>query len=170
MLCIFAGINIKVNLHVMECPFCSSQIQQSCFYESEEFMAIYNIAPVLPGHSMVIPRRHITRFLDLDEEALYRMVSFSRKVARLLIHAFDTESFDWAVQEGIEAGQSIEHLHLHILPRHPGDLPHPGDWYPRVEKNDKEMLDSEFRTQLKDEQLIQIVMHLKSIGQNFDGL
>ncbi len=147
-----------------ECPFCKSGIRDLSFLESEKFIAAYNIAPVLPGHTLVIPRRHITGFFELDDEELFEFVKFSRSVIKVLSKAFGTEAFNWTLQEKEESGQSIAHMHIHIIPRKPGDLPHPGDWYPRIKYNINNILDSDKREKLKPGQLEKIIRKLKNIS------
>jgi bis(5'-adenosyl)-triphosphatase len=148
----------------MKCPFCDKNIQDSCFFEGNGFLAIYNIAPVLPGHSLIIPRRHIKSIFELNEEELYHMVSFSRKVISVLKTAFNTGAFDWTIQEGKEAGQTIEHLHMHIMPRITGDLPDPGDWYPKLKDNVNEYLDSDKRRKLTNTEMQRIIGKLKKVN------
>ena len=152
------------NLHNTGCPFCEPGIINMSFYETSQFMAIYNIAPILPGHTLVIPRKHIISFFDLKDKDLYEFIKFSRTVIRILSKAFNTEAFNWTLQEKAEAGQSIAHMHIHIMPRKPEDLPHPGDWYPKLKYNINDMLDSHKRIRLTGDQLETIVEKLRSIA------
>ena len=147
----------------MNCPFCTPDILYATYTESDNFRAVYNIAPILPGHSLILPKKHICSFLDILDEQMAEMMLFSKKVIKVLTKAFDTSSFDWTIQEGIPAGQTIEHLHLHIIPRHEGDMPHPGDWYPALLKSKQEIIDSTDRPKLSSEELNSIVSHLKKL-------
>jgi bis(5'-adenosyl)-triphosphatase len=78
--------------------------------------------------------------------------------------AFNTDAFDFSIQEKPEAGQTIEHLHLHIVPRMKGDLKQPGDWYPLLHDNDEVIIDSLHRKRINQEAMDQIVSELKSIA------
>ncbi len=109
-----------------ECPFCSTTVQQSAFRADDRFLAIYNISPVLPGHSLILPRAHVQSLLDLADADLAAFVLFARRITRIVSRAFAGDGFDWTVQDGRSAGQSVPHLHLHIIPRHSGDLPRAG--------------------------------------------
>jgi bis(5'-adenosyl)-triphosphatase len=144
------------------CPFCKPEIRNLSFYENSKFIAIYNIAPILPGHTLVIPKKHLISFFDLADKDLFEFIKFSRTVIRILSKAFNTEAFNWTLQEKAEAGQSIAHMHIHVMPRKPEDLPHPGDWYPKLKYNIGDILDSHKRAHLTEDQLAAIIEKLRS--------
>ncbi len=149
------------------CPFCNETIKSSVFYENEDFMAVFNIAPVLPGHSLVIPRAHHTSILALSDAEISGFFKTARSALIILMKAFHTEAFDWSIQEKPEAGQTIEHLHLHIVPRVMNDLLHPGHWYPLILHNDMDLIDSLKRPRLTEEEMKIIVDKLKEVaGKN----
>jgi bis(5'-adenosyl)-triphosphatase len=129
-------------------------------------MAVFNIAPVLPGHSLVIPRVHHTSILSLSDAEITDFFKTARSTLLILMKAFQTEAFDWSLQEKPEAGQTIEHLHLHIVPRVMNDLLHPGHWYPLVQRNDMDMIDSLNRPRLTVEEIRIIVDKLKEVSRN----
>jgi bis(5'-adenosyl)-triphosphatase len=151
------------------CPFCAKEISRSVFAKSENFYAIYNIAPVFPGHSLIIPKEHATSILDFSESRLTEMTLFAGNVTRLLLRVFKTEGFNWSVQDNETAGQTIAHVHFHIVPRKEGDLSVPGDWYPMIQDNAGEILDSIFRDKLDSGQMDKIVAHLRKESRK-DGL
>ncbi len=156
-------------MHFMEefygdCPFCSNKINPSVFFEEGDYKAIYNIAPVLPGHSLVIPKKHITSLMDFSAEEMALFFDFARKTLRILLTAFSTDAFDWSIQEKPEAGQTIEHVHLHIVPRMKGDLKSPGDWYPLIQEHDQAFIDSISRNRLNPDAMRQITEELKKIA------
>ena len=121
-----------------ECPFCATSVTDMSFIESPRFRAIVNVAPILPGHSLVVPKRHVESLLALSDEEVAEMVNLSRRAVALLTRVYGSDGFDWTIQESEAAGQSVPHLHLHLIPRTRGDLPDPGDWYPRlIESRDR---------------------------------
>jgi bis(5'-adenosyl)-triphosphatase len=139
------------------CPFCKSSIKQVAFVESENFLAIYNRSPILPGHSLIIPRDHYQRLLDVPPILLAEMMEFSTRAVRILMMAFKAEAFDWTIQDGAAAGQTVPHLHLHLIPRLPNDLSNPGDWFIELEKSN---IDSGQRRKLTMEEMIEIVEYI----------
>lgn len=124
-------------------------------------MALYNSAPVLPGHSLIIPLKHAGSMMDLDENELSRMMVFTRKVSSMLMKTFKAEAFNWSLQDGMAAGQTVPHLHLHIVLRYANDMPNPGDWYPKIAANTDEILDSAFRPKLAAGVMAGIVQRLR---------
>ncbi|NTW24142.1 MAG: HIT family protein [Lentimicrobium sp.] len=117
------------------CPFCNIDNQSLAFASVSEFIAIYNISPILPGHSLVIPKKHITSLFELSEDEISDFFSFARRVTSFLCEVYESDAYDWTLQEGTEAGQSVEHLHLHIIPRKPGDMKEGEDWYAQLQQS-----------------------------------
>ena len=152
-------------MHNTDCPFCDKKILNNAFLETERFLAIYNIAPVLPGHSMVIPKKHITSFMEISQDELFEFVSISRKVIKILGILFRTEAFNWTLQEKEDAGQTIPHMHIHIIPRIPEDLPNPGDWYDKLSNNRYYQLDSDKRPKLDQNEIDLIVKQLRNLAE-----
>lgn len=147
------------------CAFCHPHVQENHFARSENFLAVYNIAPILPGHSLIIPKWHVLSLMALSEQELCEMMLFSRKVVQVLMNVFGHTGFDWTIQEGIEAGQTIPHLHLHVIPRAQNDLPQPGDWYPRLKQSELEIIDSSARPKLSFDELQTIAAKLKEAAK-----
>ena len=152
----------------MNCPFCNLNSKEHAFATSQNFMAVYDISPMLPGHSLIIPREHVESLHDLPHEKLEEFFLFAREVTKGLCDFLDTDAFDWSIQEKEEAGQSVPHLHLHIIPRTKNDLPNQGDWYPILMKNEKQaIIDSLNRPRFTEEEF-QIVT--KRLRKKFHSL
>lgn len=124
------------------CPFCAETAQKDSFASENGLLALYNLSPILPGHSLVVPVRHVSSLFDLSEDEISAFFSFARKVTAFLTQTYASDAYDWSLQEGEAAGQSVEHLHLHIIPRNPGDLPEDEDWYVQLEEQRKMPIDS----------------------------
>ncbi len=146
------------------CPFCFSQDDPYIFFRNELFFSIYNRAPILPGHSLVVPRRHVSSFEELTDDELSGMLHFCKRVNAILQAAFPASGFNWTLQDGVAAGQTVEHLHVHIIPRKANDLPEPGDWYPKLKVAEQNFIDSNDRPQYTHSELIIISQRLNSIA------
>lgn len=147
-----------------DCPFCNKRIREVSFLSDGSNMAVVNIAPALPGHSLVIPSKHVSSLLDLTETEITAFFNTAAKATKILLKAFNTDAFDWSVQEKEEAGQSVEHLHLHIVPRLKNDLNDPGDWYPLLQKADRMIIDKPGRERLSETGLEIIVKKLRQVA------
>ncbi|HKK09965.1 MAG TPA: HIT family protein [Bacteroidales bacterium] len=144
----------------MDCPFCSESILKAQFAESKHCRAVYNISPILPGHSMVIPKRHFRSLADLPDEVYQDLMLFMRQVSEILQKAFQAAGINWTLQEGEEAGQTVPHLHFHLIPRQPADLPEPGDWYPKL--REQQVIDSAKRPRLSEKEMEEVVLWLRT--------
>jgi bis(5'-adenosyl)-triphosphatase len=153
----------------IDCPFCEQQIKESTFAESANFAAIYNVAPILPGHSLVVPKWHVSSLLELSDSEFSEMNLFARKTVKLLLKVFEASAFDWTIQEGEEAGQTVSHLHLHLIPRRHGDLPSPGDWILRLRNRQSKTIDGEKRQKLTVQEMRDVIGKIKAIASQGGG-
>lgn len=148
------------------CPFCRHDIDEISFVESAHFRAIYNVAPILPGHALIIPKLHVESVMDLSEAEFCEFMLLGKTAIRILEKVFLTTGFNWTIQEGEAAGQEVRHLHLHVIPRKGGDLPTPGGWYPILKRHESEIIDSVQRPRLTDQQLRSVVAHIREVGRS----
>jgi bis(5'-adenosyl)-triphosphatase len=152
------GSNIQ---SVNNCAFCKDSIAEMSFYSTSKFSALYNIAPILPGHSLIIPNIHYESLFLLSDDELCEMMIFARKVTAFLKTVFDSDGFDWTIQDGVAAGQTIPHLHLHIIPRRPLDLNAGNEWYSKIPQSEQLILDSQNRERLNEPEYIAITARLR---------
>lgn len=79
--------------------------------------ALYNYSPYEAGHSMLIPRRHIQRVEDLTEEEILEIFAFIPRLKQAFNEIYEANDFVVLVQNGKNAGQTVGHVHFHIIPR-----------------------------------------------------
>ena len=91
------------------------------FYKTDHSLALVNIRPVLPGHALIIPRRRVSRFTNLIQDEVSDLWNTARKIGAVLEKHFQATSLTMTIQDGPEAGQSVSHVHIHILPRNKTD-------------------------------------------------
>lgn len=104
----------------MNCLFCkiiNKEIPAEIIYEDEEVLAILDIQPRTPGHSMVLPKTHAGNILDLRDEKIEGVFLGVKKVVGLLGKSLKPDGFTIGINHGKVSGQTIEHLHIHIMPR-----------------------------------------------------
>lgn len=107
------------------CLFCQQINTISCIVANEMGIAFYDKFPVTEGHTLIIPRRHVASYFDLtkaEQDSLWELVN---EVKVLLDQEFHPDGFNIGVNIGEAAGQSVFHVHLHIIPRYKGDVENP---------------------------------------------
>ncbi len=105
-------------------PFCDKRVISSeSVCSSRHFVILYNIRPTVPGHVLLVSKRHVERITELDAKEISDMHSLLRKVIPVLIKAYDAEdeSYNLIVQAGENSGMSVRHFHMHIVPRNSRD-------------------------------------------------
>lgn len=110
------------------------------FYKSGSSFAFVNHRPVLPGHVLVAPLRSSAhRLKDLNRSELLDFFTTVQKVQSIIESSYNTSSTTIAIQDGVDAGQSVEHLHAHLIPRKPTDFGGNIDQiYKELQEHDKE--------------------------------
>lgn len=107
------------------------------FFRSRLSFGFVNVKPVVPGHVLVSPVRVVKRFAELTEEEVSDLFCSTQKIAEVVEKEFKGTSLTISIQDGPEAGQSIEHVHVHILPRRKGDFINNDDIYKVLQEHDK---------------------------------
>jgi histidine triad (HIT) family protein len=107
-----------------DCLFCkiiAGEIPSYKVYEDEFAFAFLDINPIAAGHTLVLPRVHVTRLAGLEGEALSGFAAALQRVAAGVEKALEAEGLNIFINQGEVAGQVISHLHAHIVPRVKGD-------------------------------------------------
>jgi len=81
--------------------------------------------PASPGHTVVIPRRHVSSFFDLTPEEAAACMDLIKEERKRIDEEFNPDGYNIGVNVGPAAGQSIFHVHIHIIPRYKGDVENP---------------------------------------------
>ena len=117
-----------------DCIFCAiaaGEIPSFKVYEDDEVLAYLDINPFAKGHTLVIPKQHSEGLLDTDDATLATIIARVKKVSAHLKEKLGCDGFNIVQNNGEAAGQTVHHLHFHIVPRWQGDPQtfesHPGD-------------------------------------------
>ncbi|PIR13634.1 HIT family protein [Candidatus Falkowbacteria bacterium CG11_big_fil_rev_8_21_14_0_20_39_10] len=106
------------------CIFCkivAGEIPSHKIYEDENVLAFLDIAPVNPGHILVITKNHYTNFEDTPEEELANLIKAIKKVGRAIKKGLGASGYNVTENNDPAAGQIIPHIHFHVIPRNKGD-------------------------------------------------
>ncbi|MBO5829040.1 MAG: HIT domain-containing protein [Paludibacteraceae bacterium] len=110
---------------VKECPFCNLNSKVEIMSESATAIAFLDGYPVSKGHTLIIPKRHVADYFDLtmhEQRALWLLVNRCKKI---LTEKFNPDGFNVGININEAAGQSIFHVHIHLIPRYKGDVKEP---------------------------------------------
>ena len=106
------------------CPFCSIKDDRIVGRLGTAF-AIRDGFPVSPGHTLIIPRRHIGSLFGIPGSDLLDLLQLLAQTKAALDREFQPDGYNIGVNDGAAAGQTVPHLHLHLIPRYRGDQPDP---------------------------------------------
>jgi len=97
--------------------FFAFDVTPQVFHHTNLSFAFINIRPLLPGHILISPIRPVVRLSELTDDEVADLFITVKRVARTLERVYDAPALTIPLQDGIEAGQTVPHLHVHILPR-----------------------------------------------------
>ena len=107
-----------------QCPFCSLP-KERVWFDSQDSLAILDGFPLTPGHTLVIPKRHVVSVFELPQEELNHLSAVVAKVRKILKAKYQPDAFNIGINDGLAAGQTVTHAHIHVIPRKAGDVPDP---------------------------------------------
>lgn len=107
------------------CPFCKAESERDIIASSSLSVAFFDGFPVSPGHALIIPRRHVASFFELTQEEQQDLLNLADRVKRIVEERYHPDGYNIGINVGEAAGQSIFHVHMHLIPRYKGDVPNP---------------------------------------------
>ena len=106
------------------CFFCQPERSRIAF-ENDQLIGLWDAFPVSPGHLLVIPRRHIPTWFDATQEEQVGLLKGIEMARQVITDRHAPAGFNIGINVGETAGQTVFHLHIHVIPRYAGDLPDP---------------------------------------------
>ncbi len=107
-----------------DCVFCrivAGELPSSKLYEDDLVLSFLDIAPLAPGHSLVIPKNHYEFYPEVPADEAAAVVSAMLTIAPAVVASQGAEGFNLLLANGACAGQVVPHVHFHIIPRRAGD-------------------------------------------------
>ena len=108
----------------MDCIFCkiiAGVIPSFKVYEDENVLAFLDIAPVNPGHTLIVPKKHFTNLEEIPEGELCKLAIAIKKIGKAVKDGLGVEGYNVMENNDPIAGQIVPHLHFHVIPRRSGD-------------------------------------------------
>lgn len=103
------------------------------FFASKLSMALVNFKPLVPGHVLVISKRRASKFADLSVDEVADLWTSVQRVSSVVQRHVGAPSCTLAIQDGKEAGQTVDHVHVHVIPRRSGDFGRNDEVYERLD-------------------------------------
>lgn len=107
-----------------DCLFCNYD-RSKYIAENHVAMAIFDNFPVNEGHALIIPKRHFANFFEATPDEVVAIYDLLHKVKEIVEEKYKPTGFNVGVNVGADGGQTIMHLHVHLIPRYKGDVENP---------------------------------------------
>lgn len=107
-----------------DCIFCkiiTAEIPSHKVYEDDFGIAFLDIAPVKPGHVLVLPKKHLPTIEEASADDLAATIAIVKKIGKAIKGGLAVAGYNLALNNGPGTGQIVPHLHFHLIPRTPGD-------------------------------------------------
>ena len=105
-----------------DCPFCRGQ---KIVIENELAYADYDSYPVSPGHCLIITRRHVAEYFQATKEEKAAIWALVDEMKVIIDRDYKPDGYNVGVNIGVAGGQSVPHIHIHMIPRYKGDMENP---------------------------------------------
>lgn len=107
------------------CIFCHLDQDREIIAENDLAVAFYDAFPVNPGHALIIPKRHVANYFELTEKECVAIQALLKIAKDIVEERFHPDGYNIGVNVNAVAGQSVFHVHMHLIPRFLGDVENP---------------------------------------------
>lgn len=130
------------------CKIANGEIPSATVYEDEDFRVILDLGPASEGHALILPKNHFKDVCELDAETSAKVLPLAAKIGAAMKQSLGCAGFNLVQNNGLAAGQTVFHFHMHLIPRYKGD--NVGiTWNPgELTDEDKEEILSKVKAQL----------------------
>jgi len=103
------------------CKIAQGEIPSKTLFENDDFRVIFDIAPASKGHVIILPKVHAANIYELPDEVVGKAFVLAKKVATVLKEVLNCDGVNILQNNGEAAGQTVFHLHVHVIPRYKDD-------------------------------------------------
>ncbi len=107
-----------------DCIFCkiaNGEIPSATIYEDEDFRGILDLGPASRGHGLILPKKHFANLFELDEETASKALLVAQKLGGRMCRNLQCDGMNLVQNNGEAAGQTVNHFHIHLIPRYKDD-------------------------------------------------
>ncbi|OGF27621.1 hypothetical protein A2331_04370 [Candidatus Falkowbacteria bacterium RIFOXYB2_FULL_34_18] len=108
----------------MDCIFCkiiAGDIPSYKVYEDKQVLAFFDILPISPGHTIIVPKKHLSDLEDLTNEEFSAIALATKKIGKAVLSGLDVKGYSIFLDNKSAANQHVPHIHFHLVPRKEGD-------------------------------------------------
>ena len=107
-----------------DCIFCkiaNGEIPSATLYEDEDFRVILDLGPASKGHALILPKAHAANIYEISDDMAAKAMILAKKMATKMTEALKCDGFNIVQNNGEQAGHTVFHFHMHLIPRYEGD-------------------------------------------------
>lgn len=107
-----------------DCIFCkiaAGEIPSKTIYEDDLFRVILDLGPATKGHALILPKDHADNLFELPDDTAGKVLVLAKKLATQMKEKLDCDGLNLVQNNGEEAGQTVKHFHMHMIPRYKND-------------------------------------------------
>ncbi len=118
------------------CKIANGEIPSASVYEDDEFRAILDLGPASKGHALILPKNHFKDICEADAATAGKLFPLAAKIGAAMKKGLGADGFNIVQNNGSSAGQTVFHLHVHVIPRYEGG-PAMVSWTPGQTESDE---------------------------------
>lgn len=122
------------------CKIANGEIPSATVYEDNDFRVILDLNPASKGHALILPKNHYKNVCDLDDTVAAKVLPLAAKIGTAMKEGLGCSGFNLVQNNGTDAGQTVFHFHVHVIPRYQGG-PSIVAWEPHA-ANEKELAET----------------------------
>ena len=103
------------------CKIANGEIPSATLFEDEDFRVILDLGPATKGHALILPKNHFANLFEIPEEVEAKAFVLAKKIATKMKKVFACDGVNIVQNNGIAAGQTVFHFHIHLIPRYEQD-------------------------------------------------
>ena len=103
------------------CKIAAGEIPSKILYEDDNFRVILDLNPATRGHGLILPKNHYANLYELPEEIAGEVMKLAKKMTQIMTDKLKCDGFNLVQNNGEQAGQTVFHFHMHLIPRYKDD-------------------------------------------------
>ena len=103
------------------CKIAAGEIPSKTLYEDEQFRVILDLGPAAKGHALILPKEHYENIYEIPDETVADAMKLAKKMAGIMTEKLNCDGFNIVQNNGVVAGQTVFHFHMHLIPRYKDD-------------------------------------------------